>query len=38
MRDIVVDKAAGRVWAKVDVKNCALLPAPLTHTQCTNNP
>ena len=22
MRDIVVDKAAGRVWAKVDVKNC----------------
>ena len=28
MRDIVVDKAAGRVWARVDVKNCALLPAP----------
>ena len=22
MRDIVVDKAAGRVWARVDVKNC----------------
>ena len=32
MRDIVVDKAAGRVWAKVDVKNCALLPTSLTHT------
>ena len=28
MRDIVVDKAAGRVWARVDVKNCALLPPP----------
>ena len=27
MRDIVVDKAAGRVWARVDVKNCALLTA-----------
>lgn len=25
MRDIVVDKAAGRIWARVDVKNCALL-------------
>ena len=23
MKDIVVDKAAGRVWARVDVKNCA---------------
>lgn len=22
MRDIVVDKAAGRIWARVDVKNC----------------
>ena len=30
MRDIVVDKAAGRVWARVDVKNCALLPFPLS--------
>lgn len=28
MRDIVVDKAAGRVWARVDVKNCTLLPTP----------
>ena len=27
MKDIVVDKAAGRVWARVDVNNCALLPA-----------
>ena len=25
MRDIVVDKAAARIWAKVDVKNCAYL-------------
>ena len=25
MRDIVVDKVAARVWARVDVKNCALL-------------
>ncbi len=24
MRDIVVDKAAGRIWARVDVKNCML--------------
>ncbi len=27
MRDIVVDKAAGRIWARVDVKNCTL-PSP----------
>ena len=25
MRDIVVDKAAGRIWARVDVKNCMCL-------------
>lgn len=28
MRDIVVDKEAGRVWARVDVKNCMCLVFP----------
>jgi len=29
MRDVVVDKVAGRIWARVDVKNCMLLsPLP----------
>lgn len=27
MRDIVVDKVAGRIWARVDVKNC-MFPSP----------
>lgn len=27
MRDIVVDKAAGRIWARVDVKNCTCTPS-----------
>ena len=26
MRDIVVDKVAGRIWARVDVKNCTCRP------------
>jgi len=32
MRDIVVDKAAGRIWARVDVKNCMLPFFPLCFT------
>ena len=31
MRDIVVDKAAARIWARVDVKNCRCFPFSIVH-------